>query len=203
MIVCIKEGPGASGGGHCGPVFRKVAENVMALNLSTNYALATDSINAHMPTLSAGDMNAMERILTELNIENDLIGMNDNYYNWGSCNYNNDKAILATENTSGNVMPKVIGYGLRDAVFRLENLGLKVKAKGVGKVTMQSIAPGTKIARNQEVIIWLGNRKGNENDSTMTAQNNKDNPRKGNGNDQPKTKAVNPATPQKNGERKG
>ena len=102
-----------------------------------------------------------------------------------------------------NVMPKVIGYGLRDAVFRLENLGLKVKAKGVGKVTMQSIVPGTKIARNQEVIIWLGNRKGNENDSTMTAQNNKDNPRKGNGNDQPKTKAVNPATPQKNGERKG
>lgn len=203
MIVCIKEGPGASGGGHCGPVFRKVAENVMALNLSTNYALATDSINAHMPTLSAGDMNAMERILTELNIKNDLIGMNDNYYNWGSCNYNNDKAILATENTFGNVMPKVIGYGLRDAVFRLENLGLKVKAKGVGKVTMQSIAPGTKIARNQEVIIWLGNRKGNENDSTMTAQNNKDNPRKGNGNDQPKTKAVNPATPQKNGERKG
>ena len=205
MIVCIKEGPGASGGGHCGPVFKKVAENVMALDLSKNYVMAADSVNSHQPSLAAGDLNAMERILSELNFKNDIVGMSDNNYNWGNCNYNGEEAILATENIVANTMPRVIGYGLRDAVYRLEEIGLRVKVKGVGRVSSQSIAPGSAIARGQEVILYLGKMRQEENDSSKTAQNsgNKNTPPQKDNKNGLKSAALAPSSPQKNGTRKG
>ena len=54
-------------------------------------------------------------------------------------------------------MPDVKGYGLRDAMFRLEKAGLRVKVKGVGRVSAQSLKPGTTIEAGQEIELVLGN----------------------------------------------
>ena len=54
-----------------------------------------------------------------------------------------------------NVMPDVTGMPVMDAVSILENLGLKVKVEGNGKVNAQSIAPGEKVKNNQEVALVL------------------------------------------------
>jgi cell division protein FtsI (penicillin-binding protein 3) len=53
-----------------------------------------------------------------------------------------------------NLVPDVRGMGLRDAVYILENRGLKTIAKGYGKVLRQSITPGTKI-KGQSIILYL------------------------------------------------
>ncbi len=45
-------------------------------------------------------------------------------------------------------VPNVTGMGLRDATYVLENLGLNVKPHGFGKVSKQSLAPGTKIEQD-------------------------------------------------------
>jgi cell division protein FtsI (penicillin-binding protein 3) len=52
-------------------------------------------------------------------------------------------------------IPNVKGLGLKDALFLLENMNLKVIAKGRGKVVAQSIAPGTIGVRNQPILIDL------------------------------------------------
>jgi cell division protein FtsI (penicillin-binding protein 3) len=44
--------------------------------------------------------------------------------------------------------------GLREALFVLENLGLKVEVDGYGKVTRQSIKPGTPV-RGQTIRLYL------------------------------------------------
>lgn len=54
-----------------------------------------------------------------------------------------------------NMMPDVKGMGARDALYLLENMNLKVKLTGSGKVTEQSIAPGTKIVKGSFVSIHL------------------------------------------------
>ena len=54
-------------------------------------------------------------------------------------------------------MPDVKGYGLRDALFRLERLGLKVEVKGAGRVSSQSRKPGEKFERGQTILLLLGN----------------------------------------------
>jgi cell division protein FtsI (penicillin-binding protein 3) len=46
--------------------------------------------------------------------------------------------------------------GASDAVFLLENAGLQVKMKGVGKVQKQSLKPGTDVRRGAYVYLTLG-----------------------------------------------
>jgi len=53
-------------------------------------------------------------------------------------------------------MPNVIGMGLRDAIFVLENRGFKVSHKGVGKILKQSIPPGESIQDGTLIKIFLG-----------------------------------------------
>ena len=52
-------------------------------------------------------------------------------------------------------MPDVVGYGLRDAVCRLEALGLRVRCKGMGRVKLQSLGAGHPIKHGETVTLTL------------------------------------------------
>ncbi len=52
-------------------------------------------------------------------------------------------------------MPDVRGMGLKDALYLLENMQLKVNVQGRGKVSTQNILPGTSIVKGQAVTIGL------------------------------------------------
>ena len=53
-------------------------------------------------------------------------------------------------------VPNVKGMHAIDAITILENMGLKVKTKGVGVVTSQSVAPKTHIKNNRGITLTLG-----------------------------------------------
>lgn len=54
-----------------------------------------------------------------------------------------------------NTMPNVKGMPAMDAIVLLENMGLKVKVIGKGKVTKQSVEKGQQFSRNQVIILEL------------------------------------------------
>ena len=54
-----------------------------------------------------------------------------------------------------NLVPDVSGMGLKDAVYMLESGGLRVQVVGKGKVQSQSIPPGAKIIKGQNIILQL------------------------------------------------
>ena len=54
-----------------------------------------------------------------------------------------------------DVMPDVVGMGLKDALYMLESRGLKVRFSGKGTVGSQSIPAGRKIRRGQDVSLIL------------------------------------------------
>ena len=56
---------------------------------------------------------------------------------------------------SEGLMPNVVGMGLRDAIFMLENSGLRVHYTGRGKVAKQSPQPGVRISRGATGAIEL------------------------------------------------
>lgn len=56
---------------------------------------------------------------------------------------------------AGGVMPNVVGMGLRDAIYLLENSGLRVRYSGRGRVTKQSPRPGVRVSRGATVAIEL------------------------------------------------
>ena len=54
-----------------------------------------------------------------------------------------------------NIVPNVIGMGLKDALYLLENEGYIVNFKGSGRVAEQYPAPGTSLEHNGLIEIFL------------------------------------------------
>jgi len=52
-------------------------------------------------------------------------------------------------------MPDVKGMGLKDALYMLEHMNVRVAANGRGKVKWQSVLPGSTISKSQTVKIEL------------------------------------------------
>ena len=51
------------------------------------------------------------------------------------------------------ILPNVKGMPIMDAVSILENMGMRVKIEGFGKVSSQSLKPGIKIKKNQQIVL--------------------------------------------------
>ncbi|CAM1344699.1 penicillin-binding protein [Tenacibaculum amylolyticum] len=66
--------------------------------------------------------------------------------------YKNYYSVLSKYKT---IMPKVLGMSGMDAISLLENMGLKVKFSGMGKVTEQSIPRGEKVKKGATVYLKL------------------------------------------------
>ena len=67
----------------------------------------------------------------------------------------NDHIEIKNQLLIENLMPDVTGMGAKDAIFLLENLGLKVKFKGVGRVRYQSIPQGRRIKKGMGIKLEL------------------------------------------------
>jgi cell division protein FtsI (penicillin-binding protein 3) len=65
----------------------------------------------------------------------------------------NGICVVNEQRLSKEKVPNVIGLTIKDAIYMLENLGMKVKFSGKGKVVRQSIAPGTKFDKKNSVIV--------------------------------------------------
>ena len=134
-IVCIrKSGLPASGGGMSGVVFHHIAEGVMAKHLKLSVDDARDTTSILIPNVKKGDALAANYVLSHLQV----------------------KDFRAEEyKVSGRAVPDVTGMGARDAVYLLENKGIKTKLKGRGKVKAQSIYAGQPIKQGMVCELTL------------------------------------------------
>jgi cell division protein FtsI (penicillin-binding protein 3) len=67
-----------------------------------------------------------------------------------------EKVSLRINDTEKPVVPDVSGMPLRDALFILENKGLKVNYNGKGHVLEQSLTPGAPLTPNATINLVLG-----------------------------------------------
>jgi cell division protein FtsI (penicillin-binding protein 3) len=76
---------------------------------------------------------------------------------WRTTVLQDGRAFLTADNVSTikNKVPDVTGLGLKDAVYVLENMGLKVSAIGRGKVIYQSLAQNSNFSKGQSIKIQL------------------------------------------------
>ena len=155
MIVCIEKGAPAYGGIHCCPVFKKIAEGVMAKNHKTNYeaAIDTTALRTAPPMMQSGNLVALSEVLKELKLPHRNNYRTSEGLAWGQP-LNQGSLLLNNESTQKG-LPSVIGYGLRDAVYRLERMGVKVKVTGFGRVVAQSLPPGSPVKAGMVVQIQL------------------------------------------------
>jgi cell division protein FtsI (penicillin-binding protein 3) len=67
----------------------------------------------------------------------------------------NAKLISDDVSAADKKIPDVKGMGLKDAVYLLENMGLKVSASGAGKVIYQSLAENTAFNKGETIKLQL------------------------------------------------
>ena len=154
-IVVIRTRPHAAshfGGTLAAPVFREIATKLYAMYVEKKnpsmYAAKKDSTGFFY----AGSTHDIKNVYKMLNM-NFLDSVAQN--NWTSVYADNYQTVMKSTNVRQQVMPNVRGMGLKDAVYLLENMGLKVAIRGRGKITMQSVAPGSSLAKGITVILEL------------------------------------------------
>ena len=160
-IVCIqKTGIPASGGQMCGPVFRNIAEGIMAKDIKLDVRDAKDTSAVLCPDVKAGNVLAADYVLSHLGIKTFADWSANNVKGsslWGHATIKDGKAVALrrTKQYARSQMPDVHGMGARDAVYLIESRGVKVRVVGRGRVVKQSIEPGTavKLGMHCELIL--------------------------------------------------
>jgi cell division protein FtsI (penicillin-binding protein 3) len=159
-VVVIRNKPFAKkfyGAMVAGPVFREVADKLMSLNCGKNEMNYTMSANNYLKQDSsaffyAGSTQSIKKVLAEVKLS-----YRDSAYrgDWSRMYSNNEEAVVNQENIKKQTIPNLRGMGLKDALYLLESMDVKVVAKGKGKVVNQSLLPGLRVEKNQMVTLEL------------------------------------------------
>ncbi|AHJ96764.1 penicillin-binding protein [Hymenobacter swuensis] len=144
------------GGTVAAPVFREVADKAMARDAASLRPLLArvPLAKSRVPFVQAGMQDELSLVFTQLGVShNGVTGTDD----WVRTKADSESASLALKPMAvrpGRV-PNVQGLTLRDALFLLENRGLRVRSYGTGRVKTQSVAAGTTARRGTTVVLQM------------------------------------------------
>ncbi len=155
-IVVIRSKPHAAihyGGTLSGPVFREIATKLYAGYIEkkeiSTYAVTRKDSSAYF---YAGYSSDIKNVYKTLNIDYTDSALQNN---WSSVYASNYQPLMKPTAVRKQIVPNVKGMGLKDALYLLENIGLKVQVKGKGKVVTQSVAPGSAFGKGNTIVIEL------------------------------------------------
>lgn len=154
-IVVIRTKPHAAshyGGTLAAPVFKEIATKLYAMYVENKNASMYAATKDSAKFFYAGYTADIKNVFTAMDMTYKDSVASGNWANVYAANY---QPVMKPTTIRKQVMPNVRGMGLKDALYLLENMGLKVAIKGRGKVTLQSVAPGTALAKGITVILEL------------------------------------------------
>jgi cell division protein FtsI (penicillin-binding protein 3) len=142
-----------------GPVFKELADKVYATSINmhkemNDHPLKDSMLLPDMPLTAATDI---------LSIYNGL-GISA-HGNKDTLSYNSEWSMISKEKrsiriqnktVSKELVPNLKGMGLKDALYLLEQCGLKVYVSGYGKVKEQSLTPGQRVIKGMSINLKLG-----------------------------------------------
>ncbi len=160
VVVSAPSGDAYYGGIVAGPVFKDVANKVYSTSLDIHKEIndGKQLIAKKAPVSKSGSKEELEGVLKELKITS--VNKNKSA-EWLSplltadssaihLMANNPEALLKK-----GLIPNIIGMSARDALFLLENNGIRVKITGSGSVVQQSLPVGTPFVKGMEIKLQL------------------------------------------------
>ena len=138
-----------------GTVFKEISDKIYGRFLNSRTYVASNKIDSTLYNYYGirYDWNSIFGLLKLPYSDSSASGY------WRKLEMKKDSRILNTPlvsmSRSDSVTPNVVGMGLKDAVYLLENKGLKVTASGRGRVVNQSLAAGTNFKKTQNISLIL------------------------------------------------
>jgi cell division protein FtsI (penicillin-binding protein 3) len=154
VVINAPKGGNFYGSSVAGPVFRQISDYVYSyeLGLNEDVKLPVIKIENDIPGITAGRKKDIANVLDELDILN---GFAFTKSDWVEAKPDEDGLALSNREVQKGTVPDVKGMGATDAVYLLENNGMRVSVHGRGKVKSQSVRAGTKIQRGQSIVLKL------------------------------------------------
>lgn len=154
MIVVIRNPRnGYYGASTAGPVFRELADMIYANDLSLHESFASRKVNKAgegIPPSLKGPEDSANRVYDSLGIHEQRAANVGETQNAEPMN-----GAVSGFSFKESVVPDVMGMGLKDAIYLLENAGFHVSAAGAGKVVSQSIEPGVQLKNHETIKLEL------------------------------------------------
>jgi len=156
MIVVIRNPRnGYYGGSVAGPVFRELANMVFANDVSMHSTLNSRKVNVagrKIPQTLVGSKEASTKVYEALGFK--IMDWNTLAMQANDTSKSTASPIYDVQIKEGTV-PNVVGMGLSDALYTMENAGFKARVSGRGRVTQQSSVPGEKLKMGTNISIAL------------------------------------------------
>ena len=141
-IVCIKKfGLPASGGGQCGPVFSEISQYIMSRDSMRNAIAAADTNSVFVPEVTKGNRERAKAIVEGMGLADKRMD------------------IVEADTVPLNIVPNVLGMGVKDAVYVLQERGLRVRINGCGQIAKQDIAPGSPAVKGKTINLTAAPKK--------------------------------------------
>ncbi len=138
------------------PIFREIADKTFASKIEMQQALNEEPASAwrtyKLPDQNVGQTREITALLDDLNFQYTHHAANAE---WGIIRAKSDTLSVHSKPAGTEKVPNVLGMGIKDAMYLLENAGMKVTISGIGKIRKQSVPPGRKI-NGQTIHLTLG-----------------------------------------------
>ena len=138
------------------PVFRMISDKIFSATSGTWEGGPLDSIAANSKKMMDGQQTTYANYLNVMSLLGAAPqpGLGRNSIAQLSVDSGNHTNVTARQIVHG-IVPNVTGMALRDAIYLLENEGMQVQVQGAGRITVQSVAPGTRIVKGQNITLQL------------------------------------------------
>lgn len=160
VVVSAPTGDAYYGGVVAGPVFKEVADKVYSTSLEIHQEInaAQPVFAKKVPPSKSGSTGELETVLKELKIRSTSTTKNAEWVN----SYTSADSLLirlvankSEEALKKGLIPNIVGMTARDALYLLENSGIRVKIVGSGSVVQQSLPEGTPFIKGTEITLQL------------------------------------------------
>jgi cell division protein FtsI (penicillin-binding protein 3) len=135
-----------------GPIFKEISDKVYSTSFFRDYVTEKkDDRKYSAPDAGNGYREDISEVLRDFGIKYRKTSSDT----WVATRESGDTIRLVNVKTDNGLVPDVRGMTLRDAMFLLENSGLRVQFSGKGKVKRQSPEHGAKIYEGSTVSLDL------------------------------------------------
>ncbi|MGE0772458.1 MAG: penicillin-binding protein [Cyclobacteriaceae bacterium] len=154
-IVLIKNPKGWQqyGNNVAGPVFKAIADNIYSRDIQLHMAMEKRKVlePGVFPVIRAGQQDELTMLCNELGVSSH----SDTEGEWIRAVRNGNSVQWRQNVPNKDLVPDVTGMTFRDALYLLERMGLRVIHDGLGRVSEQSLAPGTRISKGNKIHLKL------------------------------------------------
>ncbi|MBL7940145.1 MAG: transpeptidase family protein [Flavobacteriales bacterium] len=156
--IVVVNGPtmsGIYGNVVAGPVFKEIADKIYSNRLELQQGtLLAEATGPRTPVSLSGHSGDLRTALEGLKVPVTYEGEGE----WATTLAGDTSVVLKARGIPADAMdrvPNVLGMGLRDALYILENRGLRVRIQGNGMVKRQSLTPGSRALEGSTIVIEL------------------------------------------------